>query len=467
MTFPGSLGSTTVPGAPSSTLPSALLALYFVYPRELEGYVVPLCDGLEVGRMPREDLPAERQAVLRHPTVSRRHATIHFGFGQWIVKDAGSANKTRVDGVELGEPGTLGTQTVVRFGDTLAVVDTRVHGSETLAASPWGQSPAIVRVLEVLRQAAPEPAPVLIQGETGTGKEFLAADVHRLSGRRGAYVKLSCAELAPQLIESQLFGHERGAFTGAHTAHPGLFVAADGGTLFLDEIGELPLELQAKLLRVVQEGEVRSVGSVQTKKVDVRLVCATNRNLAVEVEAGRFRRDLHARLSFFELDLPPLRERRQDLLGWVDRLCQRWGEERGRPAVIKLQPSAAERLLLHGWSDNLRGLDRFVHRVLAMDSEANIGLRTLSQAVPELQPDAAPTAGSPSVAPQLANQEPALRDSPAQAPAAPGTPAQAPSRDEFLAVYESTGRSVRATSKHFGRDRRQIYRWLEYYGIKR
>jgi transcriptional regulator with GAF, ATPase, and Fis domain len=311
--------------------------------------------------------------------------------------------------------------------------------------------------------------PVLIEGETGTGKEFLAADVHRLSGRAGQFVKLNSAELSAQLIESQLFGHERGAFTGATAAHQGLFVAADRGTLFLDEIGELGLDLQAKLLRVIQEGEVRPVGSVKTRQVDVRVVCATNRALAEEAEAGRFRRDLYARLSFFEFVLPPLRERRQDILGWIERLCERWAADRGRTASINLQPSVAERLLLHPWPENLRGLDRFTHRVLSKAAEANVGLRALFEVLPEVLHEPLGASRSPEASeppPPEASESPSPEPTPAEEPVSP-VAARRPSREEFLAVYEATGRSVRATSKYFARDRRQIYRWLESYGIER
>jgi transcriptional regulator with GAF, ATPase, and Fis domain len=320
--------------------------------------------------------------------------------------------------------------------------------------SPPGTTPIIAVLRDVVKRAATDIAPVCIVGDTGTGKELLAADVHRLSGRTGPYVKLNCAALSPQLIESQLFGHERGAFTGATAAHQGLFMAADKGTLFLDEVGEIPLELQAKLLRVIQEGEVRPVGSVQTRRTEARLVCATNRDLARQVEEGSFRRDLYARLSFFELRLPPVRERRQDIIRWIELLARRWGAQRSEPGEIRLQPIVAEQLLLHAWPDNLRGLDRFVHRVLSM-TDGKVGLRAMSECLPELD---APASNAESSEPP-----PPDRNTGTDRPSG----ADRPSKEEFLAVYESTGRSVRATSKHFGKDRRQVYRWLEAFGIER
>jgi transcriptional regulator with GAF, ATPase, and Fis domain len=266
---------------------------------------------------------------------------------------------------------------------------------------------------------------------------------------------LNCAELSPQLIESQLFGHERGAFTGATSAHPGLFTAANGGTLFLDELGELPLELQPKLLRVLQEGEVRPVGSVQSRHVDVRLIAATHQSLSRWVEENRFRRDLYARLALWEINLPPLRERKQDIFRWIQVLLAAWNKERSTTSTIEFGPDAAERILLHGWPDNLRGLGRLVHRLAGTESDRPIGMRALQAAAPELF---APTE-TPALTMPPDNR---LTSAP---PAQPSLPR--PSREEFLAVYNASGQSVRATSKHIGKHRRQIYRWMESFGIER
>jgi transcriptional regulator with GAF, ATPase, and Fis domain len=383
--------------------------------------------------------------------VSRHHASIGDSIAGTIptLADRGARNGTRVNGVSVQGGVPLYQHSVVRFGDAIAIVDELtppIHSEQI----PPGQSPRIARLREVVQQVAPDRASILIIGETGTGKELLASELHRLSGRTGPLLKLNCAELSPQLIESQLFGHERGAFTGAVSSHTGLFGAAQGGTLFLDEVGEIPLELQAKLLRALQEGEIRPVGSVKTQHVDVRIVCATNVELAERVREGRFRRDLHARLSFFELRLPPLRERRQDILWWIELFRRRWSATRGRNARLILRPHVAEHLLLHPWQDNLRGLDRLVHRVLAVTPEADVGMSMLREVMPELFPDAPP---------ELASEVPfALKTR---------APSDRPSREQFLSVYEGTGCSVRATSKHFGRDRRQVYRWLEQFGIDR
>jgi transcriptional regulator with GAF, ATPase, and Fis domain len=196
--------------------------------------------------------------------------------------------------------------------------------------------------------------------------------------------------------------------------------------------------------------------------VDVRVVAATNRDLLAEVERGTFRRDLYARLSYFELRLPPLRERRQDLLWWLAHLTERLTASTGAPpAAFRLQPDAAELLLLHSWPENLRGLDRFVHRALS-SGEPTIGRRVHASLMPEIvaPPNSqAPGSNPTSDAPAVDSDPRAVRDS--------GSPADRPSREQFLEAYEATGRNVRATAKHFGKDRRQIYRWLELFGIER
>ena len=395
--------------------------------------------------------------------MARRHCTIEYGFGTPLLIDLESSNGTKVDGVRITRRHALVRQSVVRIGDVLAVVDERVP--DTLASTPAlpGTAPAVARARAALDRASTSTAAVVVSGETGTGKERVAAELHRRSERKGAYVKFSCAELARDLVESQLFGYERGAFTGATTPHKGLFAAADGGTLFLDEIGELHLDLQAKLLRVLQEGEVRPLGSFTTQRVDVRIVAATNRDLAAEVERGTFRRDLFARLTFFEVRLPPLRARRQDLFWWLERLATDAAAPNAAPATpFRLRPDAAELLLLHAWPENLRGVDRFVHRVLA-SGESSVGRRVLAAVMPEiLESPSADTARSPehSTAPPVESE--AL---PSEQPE--HSASERPSREQFMRVYEATGRNVRATSKHFGKDRRQIYRWLELFGIER
>ena len=388
--------------------------------------------------------------MVPHATVSRRHAAIGDSIAGRIptLEDRGGRNGTFVNGNPVRAAQPLLKQSVVRFGDTLAVVDER--GATERAGAPLpGRSPVMARLREALPEVAKDRAPLLISGETGTGKELLAAEIHRLSDRVGPLVKFNCAELSPELVESQLFGHERGAFTGATAQTTGLFAAAEGGTLLLDEIAEIPVDLQPKLLRVLQENEVLPLGSTRARRIDVRVICATNANLLERVERGAFRRDLYARLAYLELQLPPLRERRQDILFWIEDFRKRWCAERGLERAIALRPQVAERLLLFGWPDNLRGIDRLVHRLLVAGYEGFVGMSALKDALPELL---APPGASSSDAPKMPSGRP-LSDR--------------PTREEFMAVYEANGHSVRATSKHFGRDRRQVYRWLEQFGIAR
>jgi transcriptional regulator with PAS, ATPase and Fis domain len=257
---------------------------------------------------------------------------------------------------------------ILRVGDVLLVVEPgHTLDDRSVPQVAQGAVPGDATLVRALRaqlaRAAPDRSPVLIIGDTGTGKEQLAREVHRLSGRAGPFLAINCATFSEQIIESQLFGHVKGAFTGAATDHPGLFRAAEGGTLFLDEIGEMPKELQAKLLRAIQEREVLAVGATRPHAVDVRVVAATHRHLAARARAGEFRQDLYARLALWELKVPSLDERKGDLLLWIERLYQDWLKERNLPTreALSFDADAAQALLLSPWPENLRTVGRLVH----------------------------------------------------------------------------------------------------------
>jgi DNA-binding NtrC family response regulator len=226
----------------------------------------------------------------------------------------------------------------------------------------FGSCQAMKKVFHLMRKVAPTEATVLIQGETGSGKELAARAIHTLSKRRNhEYICINCAAIPESLIESELFGHEKGAFTGAVSARNGLIEAADGGTLFLDEIGELPLEAQARLLRVLQEGEIRRVGSTQSRQVDVRLIAATHRNLKALARTGQFREDLFYRLNVVQLKLPPLRDRGKDILGLANTLlaksCAKLGQHN-----IKFSPDAMKAIQDYHWPGNVRELENAIER---------------------------------------------------------------------------------------------------------
>jgi DNA-binding NtrC family response regulator len=227
-----------------------------------------------------------------------------------------------------------------------------------------GSSPPLRQVMELADQVAPSSSAVLITGETGTGKELVARRIHDRSRRaQGPFVAINCSAISASLIESELFGHARGAFTGADRESPGLFAAANGGTLFLDEIAELPLDLQPKLLRVLQEGEVRRVGDVHPRKVDVRILAATARDLRREIAAGTFREDLFYRLSVVEIHLPPLRQRPEDIPLLARHFLERLAVREGRP-VPELDQELLALLQEHEWPGNVRELQNFIERTL-------------------------------------------------------------------------------------------------------
>jgi DNA-binding NtrC family response regulator len=256
-------------------------------------------------------------------------------------------------------------------------LDRALRPRPTAGPSIVSLSPAMHRTMDMARKLAAADSPVLILGETGVGKELLATLLHAQGPRsRGPFVAVNCAAIPNELFESELFGHEKGAFTGAAKARRGQFELADQGTLFLDEVGEVPLALQAKLLRALQEGRVRPVGSERAIDVDVRIVTATNCDLAAEVEAGRFRRDLYYRLGVIELTIPPLRDRREDIAPLVERYLGHYREQLRRD-VDGVDNEAMQALLRYTWPGNVRELVNVLERAVLLCEAEHIGVDDL------------------------------------------------------------------------------------------
>lgn len=257
----------------------------------------------------------------------------------------------------------------------------RQAAGATAAAAPneiIGSAPALVRALDRARQAARTNADVLVESESGTGKELLAQFIHRLSDRRNkSFVAINCAAVPEHLLESELFGHVRGAFTGAAVSKVGKFELADGGTLLLDEIGEMPLELQPKLLRALQEREFERLGDTRPIKVDIRVVATTNISLQAMVEEGAFRADLYYRLNVIPLSLPPLRERLQDIPVLAEHFAAKYATQANRP-VPQLTPEFLDGLQVHSWPGNVRELSNLIRRVITLSDGGEIGREYLS-----------------------------------------------------------------------------------------
>ncbi len=230
-----------------------------------------------------------------------------------------------------------------------------------------GTSRAINELTQLIQRVAPLPSAVLIEGETGTGKELVASALHDLSQRRGNFVPLNCGAISSELIESELFGHVKGAYTGAGNSRQGLFSHADGGTLFLDEIAEMPMSLQAKLLRVLEEGKIRPVGSEQTFAVNVRVVAACNRSLQASVAAGEFREDLYYRLNVLPLQLPPLRHRPEDIAQLASYFNERLAKELGL-GLLPLSHQDYDAMQNHSWPGNVRELRNLIERCMLLDT---------------------------------------------------------------------------------------------------
>ena len=307
----------------------------------------------------------------------------------WREAQAALAEAGVAPACELENGGPLLRQWLAALGDALSNVSGDAAGDAPVAADP-----ASLALLEIAARAAASQATVLIGGPSGAGKEVLAQFVHRKSQRAGQpFVAINCAALPDAMLEALLFGHERGAFTGAAGASPGLFRAADGGTLFLDEVGELPLGLQAKLLRAVQEREVMPLGAMRPVAIDVRLVAASNRDLRLLVAAGLFREDLMWRLSVFPLELAPLAGRPGDIIPLTAALLLRHARAERRPLAVPTEAALAC-IMAHGWPGNVRELGNCLQRAAIVSADGRIapdhlslgGLATALGGLPDLQP---------------------------------------------------------------------------------
>jgi Nif-specific regulatory protein len=289
--------------------------------------------------------------------------------------------------------------------DKLRRVVTGEHGFDTVV----GHTSVMRRIFEQVRQVAKWNTTVLIRGESGTGKELIANAIHYNSPRvNGSFVKLNCAALPENLLESELFGHEKGAFTGATTQRKGRFEQADGGTLFLDEIGEISAPFQAKLLRVLQEGEFERVGGMKTIKVDVRLIAATNRNLEQEVKEGKFREDLYYRLNVMPIYMPPLRDRIEDIPDLSRFLVEKISRQQGRE--LNIMDSAIRLLMRYDWPGNVRELENCLERAAIMSEDGNIdrdviNLTGLEEKFHPGESPASPNKGTDYNAPDLDERE--------------------------------------------------------------
>jgi DNA-binding NtrC family response regulator len=415
-------------------------------------YRVEALDGPDAGKS--HVSAGERTIVGTHPSaqlvlgdraVSRFHCEIALEEGAVLVRDLGSKNGTEVDGTRIVEAH-------LKSGAVIAIGQTRLRftiGDDPVRVpvSPHerlgvlvGRSVAMRSTFALLERAAASDATVLLEGETGTGKEATAETIHQLSARKdGPLVVVDCGAVPPALLESELFGHEKGAFTGAQSARAGAFESAHQGTIFLDEIGELAGDLQPKLLRALESRAVKRVGANDYTGVDVRVVAATNRNLRAEVNAGRFRPDLYYRLAVLEVRLPPLRERKEDLPLLVGEILGRLGV-RSRPEAAALEaPEFLSSLERHPWPGNVRELRNHVERCLAL----------------RLQVPPGGEAAAPAVAPAAETAE---------------LPFEA-ARDAFERAYLERllarhGNNVSAAARAAGIDRLKLYRLLWRHGLR-
>ncbi len=404
-----------------------------------------------------------REGDLRIPkivqSVSRRHAEVQRQGDQWILRDLGSRNGTLVDGQRITEI-PLEPLHEVRLGDViLKFVDThaesygryRIDGMMLGSARRMARHPTtmvggfqIDRIAARLERAATTLLSVLIRGETGTGKEVAAREIHRVSGRQGPFVPVNCAAIPATLIESELFGYRRGAFSGADRDKEGLVQSADTGTLFLDEIGDMPLEAQAKLLRVLQAREVTPLGGTKAEPIDLRVVTATHRDLRLLQKEQKFREDLYARINEYQVPLPALRERKEDVFLLLRSFLAKHGSS-GLTPTFRFMTA----LTHYDWAYNVRELEACAKRAIALVEGTSLDVGELP---PEVE-DAMRNYG-------------AAFSQVASMPASQGAEGGMPSEDNLRELLEQHAGNVAAVGRQLGKARMQVHRWMRKYGIQ-
>lgn len=397
--------------------------------------------GPEVGA--RRDRPGELRIDLPDTKASNIHAALEprrsaAGL-RYELTDLGSKNGTFV-GADRIESREIDGDSLFRVGHTvLSLLEDASLDNGDRRARPWPFRTLLGsfrRDLDRLSRIGATPIPLLFLGETGTGKEILARATHERSGRTGRFVAVNCAALPATLVESMLFGHQRGAFSGAVRDEPGFFRHADQGTLLLDEIGDLPLAAQATLLRVLQEGEVIPVGSVTPVRVNARVIAATHRPLASMVQSQQFRADLYARLSGFVFTIPPLRERRHDLGVLLARILE------GRPPPPRMRPEVALALLAHPFPHNVRELVQTIDASFALAEGGVVRLGDLPAYLRESPPDVAPP------------------------PPLDLSPEDAAIREELVTRLAAHQGNVSQVAREMGKARQQIQRWMRRFGLR-
>jgi sigma-54 dependent transcriptional regulator, acetoin dehydrogenase operon transcriptional activator AcoR len=403
-------------------------------------------DSLSIERREEDGLTVVRIGVP-DPRMSSTHARLQSVLGDFVIQDAGSKNGTWLDGRRITSA-TLPDGALLELGDSFFLYREALPagGPEFLdgrelrpAAERLATlSPVLDTELDRLAVIARSTVPILVRGETGTGKEVIASAIHQLSGRRGRFIAVNCGALPEHLVESELFGYRKGAFSGAAEDRPGLVRSSDQGTLLLDEIGDLPLSAQPALLRVLQEEEVLSVGSTHPVKVDLRVVASTHRDLDALATEERFRPDLLARLAGHSLLLPPLRERREDLGLLIAALLRKLaGDAAGG---VTFTPEAARALLLHRWPLNIRELEKCLSGAIVLAREGVIELEHLPASLRAPPQD---TRSATPATPRLSKQEEERRR-----------------HDDLVALLREHDGNVTAVARAMGKPRTQVQRWL-------
>jgi len=402
--------------------------------------------------------PGPKGLSLADPRVSSVHLTLYPGDeGEILFRDMGSKNGTFHNGRRaLG--GRLEEGDVLRLGSTLLVATRRgpAVDCELPERGFVGQAPRFREACARASEAARTRASVLLLGETGSGKEGMARFVHAQSGRSGPFIAVNCATLHDHMATAALFGHERGAFTGATVGRRGHFKEAEGGTLFLDEIGDMPLDIQPRLLRALEQREITPVGASRPTRVDVRVVAATNADLFARAAEGRFRDDLLARLNACPVELAPLRERKEDILRLARHFCGR-DPERVPFGDSMFEADLAEVLLLYAWPFNAREL-RQVVEWLHLDGALPLPFDRLPRRIVDAAVPPPPPGGNPE------ELERATRTAPLKVAEARRRRVR-PSREELHHALEAHGYNISAVARAFDRDRKQIYRWVDHYDL--